>query len=198
MSQSSPYDAFDDPYCYPDSFVLKNIPDIRDAVKLSAFETEMATLRAIEPLPDGIFNPEHYQAVHHHLFQDVYRWAGAYRTVRTSKDGSTFCYPEHIEDQMEKLFGTLRKEQVFNEPSKTKFVTFAAEFLAELNAIHPFREGNGRSQLAFLFILGEQAGHPLDMERVRPEPMLNAMIQSFHGEINPLVVELTHLTLVVT
>src|SRR6266403_4270572 len=64
--------------------------------RLEAFEIEMTTLRANEPLPDGGYNARHYCRVHHHLFQDVYTWAGKYRTVRTSKGGNPFCFPKYI------------------------------------------------------------------------------------------------------
>ena len=78
------YAAFDDPYVYKGTSVLKNKLKTRDADVLSAFEVEMTTLRAEEPLPAGRFGTAHYRSVHHHLFQDVYRWAGSYRTVRTA------------------------------------------------------------------------------------------------------------------
>ena len=88
------YDAFEDPYAYPGTIVLKNLLRIRHQAELEAFEVEISTLRSEEPLPDGDFDPAHYCAVHRHLFQDVYEWAGQYRTVRTSKGGNVFCYPE--------------------------------------------------------------------------------------------------------
>lgn len=109
---SEGYDAFDDPYAYPGTTVLKNILDLRDPDTLEAFEVEISTLRAEEPLPEGTFDAAHYCAVHHHLFQDVYDWAGQYRTVRTSKGGNLFCYPEHIHARMEKLFRGLRVESI--------------------------------------------------------------------------------------
>jgi cell filamentation protein len=70
------YDAFDDPYAYPGTTVLRNLLDIRDRSVLEAFEVEISTLRAEEPLPKGAFDPAHYCSIHHHLFQDVYEWAG--------------------------------------------------------------------------------------------------------------------------
>ena len=96
----SRYDAFEDPYCYKNSFVLMNKAGLRDADLREAFELEMSELRAEEPLPDGLFDPTHYCAVHHHLFQDVYSWAGAYRTVNTAKGGSSFCAPDYILDHL--------------------------------------------------------------------------------------------------
>lgn len=91
------YQAEADPYCYPGTTVLKNKLDIKDQTKLSAFEAEITTQRASEPLPTGKFDYAHYRALHRHLFQDVYPWAGIIRTVRIAKDGNWFCYPEHID-----------------------------------------------------------------------------------------------------
>ena len=58
----------------------------------------------------------------------------------------------------------------------------AAHFLSKLNAVHAFREGNGRAQLTFFAMLADHAGHPLDLEKVDPDIMLNAMIESFEGD----------------
>lgn len=180
------YDAFDDPYCYKGTFVLKNKAGLRDAGALEGFELEMSALRAEEPLPHGRFGPAHYCAVHRHLFQDVYRWAGRYRTVRTAKDGNLFCYPEHIKPEMNNLFARLREEILGPALPFGAFVRASAEFLGELNAIHPFREGNGRAQLSFLFLLAIEAGHPLDLAQVNRATLLPAMIASFHGQLEPL------------
>lgn len=189
----SDYDAFADPYCYAGSFVLKNRAGLRDAAALEAFELEMTALRAEEPLPAGRFGPAHYRAVHRHLFQDVYRWAGRYRTVRTSKDGNPFCFPEHIPGQMSGVFAELRERGGLNPRDADGFIAVAANFLAELNAIHPFREGNGRAQLAFMHLLGLRAGYPFDFARVRRESFLPAMIASYRGDVGPLRRELAGL-----
>jgi cell filamentation protein len=62
----------------------------------------------------------------------------------------------------------------------------AAHLLAEINAVHPFREGNGRTQLAFLTLLADKVGHPLSLERMQPTAMLEAVIASFGGTEKPL------------
>jgi len=187
------YDAFDDPYAYSGTSVLQNRLDIRDAGTLEAFEVEIFTLRAEEPLPHGTFDPAHYCSIHHHLFQDVYDWAGQYRTVRTSKGGNAFCYPEHIPAQMDALFRSIRGGEAFAEKGRSEFLNEAARFLGELNAIHPFREGNGRAQLAFLGLIGRKARHPFAFERIDRAPFLQAMIDSFLGRFEGLTAELEKL-----
>lgn len=176
------YDAFDDPYSYKGTTVLKNRLRTKDPLILESFELEMTTLRADEPLPDGRFNPSHYRAIHRHIFQDVYSWAGRYRTVRTAKGGNLFCIPEHIPKQMETLFDSLKTSNYLATAEFDTFVAGAANFLADLNAIHPFREGNGRAQLAFMHLLAENAGHPLDFGLVDPPNFLKAMVVSFTGK----------------
>jgi cell filamentation protein len=81
------YDAIEDPYTYKSSTVLVNKLGLENQAELDAFEAEISNARAEEPLPDGILDFEHYKAIHHHLFQDVYQWAGRVRTVRISKGG---------------------------------------------------------------------------------------------------------------
>jgi len=176
------YNAIDDPYCYPNTEILRNIPGLLDPQALAQFELVMTTQRADEPLPSGRFSVRHYCAVHQHLFQDVYSWAGKYRLVRISRGRSVFCYPEHIPDEMRGLFASLRQQRLLAGVASAEFCKRAASFLAALNAIHPFRDGNGRAQLTFLAALADRAGHPLDFERLEPERFLQAMIASFHGD----------------
>ncbi|MGJ4945418.1 Fic/DOC family protein [Bradyrhizobium sp. HKCCYLS1011] len=180
------YDAVEDPYCYPGTTVLKNKLDLRKQSELDAFEAEITAQRAEEPLPSGRLGYAHYKAIHKHLFQDVYAWAGKIRNVRISKGGSMFCYPEGIDREMSKLFGSLAAQKHLRGTASKDFAAKAAHFLAELNAIHPFREGNGRTQLSFLMLLAEVAGHPLDIERLDPEAVMDAMIESFGGDEKPL------------
>jgi cell filamentation protein len=84
------------------------------------------------------------------------------------------------------LFSWLADEKHLAGLSAEGFAKKAAHLLAELNAIHPFREGNGRTQLSFLAILADQAGHPLDMDKLKPKAMLKATIASFDSDEGPL------------
>ena len=180
------YGADPDPTCYPGTTVLINRAGLRDQRKLEGFEGEMLSLRFREPFPTGRLSYRHYLSVHRHLFQDVYPWAGKIRTVRIFKEGSAFCYPEHIQREMRRLFAELARQKNLGGMDAPTFARNAAHFLAELNAIHPFREGNGRTQLSFLVILAGRAGHRLTRQQFKPKATLQAMIASFDGNEKPL------------
>lgn len=180
------YQAEQDPYCYSNSPVLRNKAGLTDVDALERFETAMTFARSEEPLPVGRLSVAHYCAIHRHLFQDVYDWAGRFRTVRISKGTSMFCYPEHIRGEMRRIFAWLRERRHLRQLSASEFSSGAAHFLSELNAVHPFREGNGRTQLAFMALLAHIAGHPLDLGKLDAGAMLEAMIKSFHGDEAPL------------
>jgi cell filamentation protein len=180
------YESGPDPYCYPGTSVLENRLGLRDQAALDAFEAMITAQRGEEPLPRGRLGYVHYRAIHHHLFQDVFDWAGKVRTVRIAKGGSMFCYPEHIDDEMRKLFAHLSAETFLRGLSAEEFARRAAHVVAELNAIHPFREGNGRTQLTYLTLLAARAGHPLNLERMNPTAMFAAVVTSFEGDEAPL------------
>jgi cell filamentation protein len=106
------------------------------------------------------------------------------------KDGSVFCYSERIHAEIHKLFRWLKEENFLRGRDKDTFARAGAHFLAELNAIHPFRDGNGRSQLTFAALLATRAGYPLDLTRLAPAEFLGAMVASFRGNESPLVRQL--------
>lgn len=175
------YETLSDPYCYKGTTVLRNRLGIREQEALEAFEAEATAQRFAEALPIGRFGVTHYRAVHKHLFGDVFPWAGRFRSVRIAKAGSMFCYPEHISGEMTRVFASLKAKNWLRGLAAADFAREAAHFLAELNAIHPFRDGNGRTQLAFFILIAFAAGHVVDLERIEPEPFLSAIIESFHG-----------------
>lgn len=187
------YEAIADPYCYKGTSVLHNRLGLRDQEALDAFEAEATAQRFSEPLPIGRFGVAHYRAVHRHLFGDVFPWAGRFRRVRIAKGGSMFCYPEHIASEMARIFGELKAKAWLRGLSVDAFAQEAAHFLAELNAIHPFRDGNGRTQLAFVTLLAFAAGYQVDFERIEPKSFLDAMIESFQGRERPLTLALQQL-----
>ena len=163
----------------PGSTVLKNKLGLTDQVELDEFEAAFVTQRSEEPLPGGRLSKTHYLAIHRHLFQDVYAWAGKLRTVRTAKEGHWFCYPEHIATELDRLFGWLKEHDFLRDLSPEQFAAQGAHFLSELNAIHAFREGNGRAQNTFFAVVAAEAGHPIDFDQLDPTAFLDAMVRSF-------------------
>jgi cell filamentation protein, protein adenylyltransferase len=173
------YEEPDTRYCYPGTDVLINKLDIRDGKTLEQFEQEATLQRIIEEIPAVEMSASGYRQIHQHLFQDIYEWAGQDRTVQIMKGNSYFCRAEFIGRELEKRFDIIRAEnELKNMPTK-QFVDRAAEHICELNAIHPFRDGNGRVLRAFLEILGERAGHSVDLTRITPSAWQEASIRGF-------------------
>jgi cell filamentation protein len=175
------YSEEPDRYCYAGTDVLRNLPGLRDPELLARYEVISVDARSAEPLPPGRFGEAHFKAVHRHLFQDVYGWAGQIRKTRLSKKGSHFCYPENIKSELSKLFGWLRSEHYLRGLEARPFAKKLAHFLSELNAIHAFREGNGRAQMSFVALLAAEAGFVLDLDALDPDAFLRAMIAAFRG-----------------
>lgn len=180
------YTSESDPSCYPGTTVLRNKLDLTDQNELDEFETAMFVVRSEEPWPEGELDVAHYLALHHHLFQDVYDWAGEIRTIRIGKGGNWFCYPEHIHTHLHLAFRQLTNANHFAGLAPPDFATQAAHLLAEINAVHPFREGNGRTQLTFLAVLAEHIGLPFNEDVLDRERVIEAMIESFAGSEAPL------------
>lgn len=195
----SRYDAVDD-YVYPGTTVLRNKADIQDQAALDAFEADATAVRMLELLEypiTGCFDFAHLCAMHRHLFQDVYEWAGEIRTVDISRDTSRFAHASLIESY---LGGELRKLPVENWlrglPPEA-FVARLAYYMGEINATHPFREGNGRTQRVFCALLAEQAGYFIDFESVDQAQMYSVMIASFKGDAKPLEALLMNITSII-
>jgi cell filamentation protein len=180
------YAAEPDPLCYPGTSVLINLLDITNPQLLEEAEVVLFVVRAEEP-PDGGFDLDHYLELHRHLFQDIYSWAGQIRTIRIGKDGNWFCYPEHIQSQLRRVFAELGESDVVARMTAPEFAVHVGHFLAELNAVHPFREGNGRTQLAFVAMLAKRVGFGFNAEKLVRERVMQAMIESFGGDETRLV-----------
>lgn len=172
-----------DPYVYPGTSVLRNIPDIRDAQLLSQFESDHFFARILElgesPI-HGSFDSAHLGRIHEYLFQDVYAWAGRFRTVAIAKGDSFFARPEHVAGGLENLCQKLANENALQKMEAAKFCQRAAHYFGELNALHPFREGNGRAQREFMRELAAHTGYELSWDMVTADEMLAASLSSFH------------------
>ena len=169
----------DDPYCYQGTDVLRNKLDIREEEKLARLE-RLESANRMETLPDNIpINAAGYREIHRHIFCNIYDWAGQDRTVTSIKDATRFCNPKFIDTELNKQFAALNAEGNLCGLDADRFASRAAEYISELNVIHPFREGNGRTQRCFLANLAAQAGHRIDLARIHPEAWNEASIKSF-------------------
>jgi cell filamentation protein len=164
----------DDPYVYPGASVLRNKLGITNEAQLEYHEREFAAARAAQGIPTGTFDLTHLRAIHRHLFQDIYEWAGEIRTVEISKGGSQFQFRRSIETGMADVHRRLKAANFLKGLTKVQFAEAAGKIIGDVNYVHPFREGNGRAQLYYLEQLAEQAGHPIDLGRLDPRRWIAA------------------------
>jgi cell filamentation protein len=178
-----------DHYIDPESGVLKNRLSITDEALLEAAEADFVAERSRElsetPLK-GRFDLAHLQAIHRQLFRDMYEWAGQLRTVDIGKGGHLFAHHGHIASAAAPIFNQLAVEKHLAGLSPVVFSERAAYFLGELNALHPFREGNGRAQREFVSHLAHAAGYYIAWENAIRADMVQASIESFRGDTSKL------------
>ncbi len=173
----------DKTYCYPPDYsVLKNKLNIRDAAKLDYKEREIVTQRIRQGSPTGDFDLSHLQAIHKHLFQDIYEWAGQIRTVEIYKGAQQFQFRQYIGNGMQDIHGRIQKAGYLQGLNSKDFASRAGEIIGDVNYVHPFRDGNGRTQLQYLKQLGERAGHSIDLRKLEKEKWLEASRQAHGGD----------------
>jgi cell filamentation protein len=163
-----------DPYVYPNTQILRNKLGIRNAARLEYFERVHVAQRTAEDMPNGDFDLYHLCAIHRHLFQDVYDWAGEVRRVSLAKGGSHFQPPRFIPAGMADVHRRLAEADFLRGLDNSTFAEAAAPILGDVNYIHPFREGNGRTQLQYFKLLARNAGHKADLTRLDPVRWLAA------------------------
>src|SRR5262245_36953234 len=135
--------------------------------------------RICEGAPSGTFDLVHLCAIHRHLFQDIYDWAGELRTVEINKGGHQFQFRRYIHTGMADVHRRLQAANFLRGLSPDKFAHEAAVIIGDVNYIHPFREGNGRTQMQYLKQLAARAGHDLDLAQVEPKSWIEASKASF-------------------
>lgn len=117
--------------------------------------------------------------IHKTLFQDIYPWAGTFRTCNISKDESTFFNVEFLTYGLNEFFTNLQKDDFLKHLTRTEFVELLTYYSNELNFLHPFREGNGRTKKIFLTELAKRAGYKIDYSKITHEEFRNAEISAF-------------------
>ena len=177
-----------DPYIHPATGLLRNRLGITDIDRLREAEAGLS-LAALAELTfriiPGAYDLEHLCAFHREIFGDIYPWAGEIRIVGIAKS-DPFCLPQHIDTYSAEVFDSLAKERFLRGLSRDRFVDRLTHYFAEVNAIHPFREGNGRTQRAFFRQLAEEAGWPIEWSALTEDGNIEASMASLRGDNQPL------------
>ena len=175
------YETYNSKYCYPGTTVLKNKLNIMNIEKLQTYEAKITAAKSLGLRKSGItgnFDSNHVKQIHKYLFEDVYPFAGQFRTENIAKGEFRFAQFEYIETELEGLLNKLKKEEYLQGLNKKDLATKLAYYLAELNVLHPFREGNGRTNREFIRQLALKNGYQLDLKKAKAEEILEASIES--------------------
>lgn len=175
------YEARNSIYCYKDSDVLVNKFDIHDNKKLEEIERKIVLAKLYELRQNhqiGNFDITHFVGIHKFLFEDIYPFAGLFRNENIAKGNFSFAEWEYIEDQLKKLLDQLKEENYLQDLDRDTFIKRLSYYMAELNVLHPFREGNGRTIREFIRQLAYKNGYVLNLKNINPKEMLYACIRS--------------------
>ena len=168
-------------YCYPDSNVLKNKLNIRDNKLLKTAEEEITLIKQMELLKNpikGNFTKAHLMNIHKFIFEDIYSFAGKIRREQISKADTMFYPPNLIDKELDKVFTKIKEKNMLKETDEENVFDNLAYVMAELNIIHPFREGNGRSIREFIRLMAKRMGYDLNWGNVDKEELLEVSISS--------------------
>ncbi len=190
FSTYNPGDNRQSTYCYNGTDVLINKENIRDAKALAEYEADITMIRQYELESErtvkGRFGTTHIKRIHRYIFQDVYPFAGKLRTEFIAKGSTPFCDSPFIKENLESLFRELKRENYLKGLSPEMFSKQAAYYMSELNMIHPFREGNGRSIREFMRQLALESNYIINWSLITKEVLLEAMITAVNKSTEPL------------
>ena len=170
--------------CYPGTVVLINILGIQNQSDLDAVEGTIVPAKAAlweEKTKTKKNKKTQNSAIHRFLLEDLYDLAGKPRTVDIAKKGTQFCLAAQIESTSSAIFSRLEKQCFLVGLDKAHFISAIVDLYERTNELHPFREGNGRTQRVFLSQLARHAGYVIDFTRVDPDDLMIATIQAAGG-----------------
>ena len=191
-----PYDTNPDPYMDFETGVLRNLLSITSEEELENAEADITTaVIASIPIehPMGEFDLAHLQNIHWELFNTIYGWAGEIRTVEISKGNTRFANADMIEPAAQSLFRELHAENLLRDLTHDQYVQRLAHYYSEINVMHPFREGNGRTQRTFSSQLVAIVGYHFAWEQLDADENLRVCIAAYDGDEAPLAAMLNDL-----
>lgn len=175
---------------YPGTRCIVNYFGITDRPKLKLIDKYISSIRTAELLlspPDMPFNFDFLKAVHSQLFGDIYPSAGMIRRFVRNKH-SEFCQPEYIESSAENLFSKLRDENYLRGiDDMDDYINALAYYMGEMEALHPFMDGNGRTSRFFFHILSLKAGYEIGWGSADPDHFLEANVAALDGDYQALI-----------
>lgn len=181
----------DDFYCYHDTKVLVNRFDIHDYDKLQEMERKLSYAKITHLTANpfkGVLDLKYLQRIHQFIFGDIYTWAGRIRGGQFFSKGQTeFCRAPMIYTYADNIFGKLRSEKWLRGLSRDKFIECLAYYMAEINTLHPFREGNGRTQRVFFEELARRARYEINFGNADPDELLEADIEAYKKNYVPMI-----------
>lgn len=173
-------------YCYPDSNVLKNKLNIRDLRELKEVEEKFVAIKQLvllqKPIP-GRFTINHLLRIHRFLFEDVYPFAGHIRREQISKGETLFFPPDLIKRELRRVFVEIHETGMLQEKKPQSQIQHLSHVMAELNIIHPFREGNGRSIRELIRCMAQVYGLTLNWGNADQDTMMDAAIASVYDDM---------------
>lgn len=176
--------------CYEGTNCLINKFDIRDDNKLKSLEADITLGKSVQLLNSDEsvkLDVDYYKYIHKFLFEDIYDWAGHFRTIDISKKGTVFAKYQNIETLLSKAINRLEEQSFFKGLNKDDLIESVLDFYLVTNHIHPFREGNGRTQRIFISQLLKYSNHEIDFFEIDSDELIIATIQASGGVKDNLI-----------
>ncbi len=181
INMSDLYEARNSIYCYENTNILKNKFDIKDNKKLEDIERKLVIVKLYELRQNkniGNFDIKHFVSIHRFLFEDIYPFAGLFRTENIAKGNFCFAEWQYIESELQRILQELKQENYLKNMDHETFIKRISYYMSELNVLHPFREGNGRAIREFIRELAYINNYIFDLQNIEAQDMLNASIKS--------------------
>lgn len=175
------YESRNSIYCYKNTNILVNKLNITNQEKLNEKDSNISAVKIFNLRQNkmiGKFDLPHFVAIHKYIFEDLYPFAGLFRTENIAKGNFSFAEWNYIENELNRILNELKEENYLKELDKNNLAKRLAYYMSELNVLHPFREGNGRTIREFIRQLAYKNKYILDLRKINPKDLLNGTIKS--------------------